>query len=143
MEHKEQTVIKQALIKNSCWEKRVLPGVDRVVYKGSEPIPGMVEFSNSLPGNGFPFLSSNSQQTGRDVCYKLRRPGFDVDEEHGFTCDLATGRNLISKKPHGTAYFIGDDVLLGELHKVGYSIVNVPPDYVIIGSPDYHIGISS
>lgn len=109
--------------------------MDGVIYKGSEPIPGAVEFINGLKQKGFPFLflTNNSQRTSRDVCYKLLKMGFDVTDEDIFTCGMATARYLASKTPGGTAYVIGEGGLLNELHNEGYSIVDDHPDYVVIG----------
>lgn len=109
--------------------------MDGVIYKGSEPIPGAIEFINGLKKNNYPFLflTNNSQRTSRDVCYKLTRMGFNVSHEDIFTCGMATARYLASKTPHGTAYVIGEGGLLNELHKEGYSIVDDNPDYVVIG----------
>ena len=116
-------------------KKGFLIDMDGVIYKGSEPIPGAVEFINSLRDRGYPFLflTNNSQRTNRDVCYKLRKMGFAVNDEDIFTCAMATARFLASKKVHGTAYVIGEGGLLTELHNAGYSIVDEHPDYVIIG----------
>jgi NagD protein len=116
-------------------KKGFLIDMDGVIYKGSEPIPGAVEFINRLRDQGYPFLflTNNSQRTSRDVCYKLRKMGFNVTDEDIFTCAMATARYLASRKLHGTAYVIGEGGLLNELHKVGYSIVDDHPDYVIIG----------
>jgi len=109
--------------------------MDGVIYKGTEPIPGAVEFINFLREEDYPFifLTNNSQRTSRDVSYKLRKMGFNVTDEHVFTCGMATARYLASKNPHGTAYVIGEGGLLTELHNVGFSIVDDHPDYVIIG----------
>lgn len=116
-------------------KKGFLIDMDGVIYHGSEPIPGAVEFINSLRENGFPFmfLTNNSQRTSRDVCYKLRKMGFNVNDEDIFTCAMATARYLASRKENGTAYVIGEGGLLTELDKVGYSIVDDHPDFVIIG----------
>lgn len=116
-------------------QKGFLIDMDGVIYKGSEPIPGAVEFINNLRQKGYPFLflTNNSQRTNRDVCYKLRKMGFQVNDEDIFTCAMATAQYLASRKTHGTAYVIGEGGLLTELHKVGYSIVDDHPDYVIIG----------
>ncbi len=109
--------------------------MDGVIYKGSEPIPGAVEFINGLKQKGFPFLflTNNSQRTSRDVCYKLLKMGFNVTGEDIFTCAMATARYLALKTPGGTAYVIGEGGLLNELHNAGYSIVDDHPDYVVIG----------
>ena len=116
-------------------KKGFLIDMDGVIYKGSEPIPGAVKFINSLRDNGYPFLflTNNSQRTSRDVCYKLRKIGFNVNDEDIFTCAMATARYLASRKEQGTAYVIGEGGLLNELHQAGYSIVEDHPDFVIIG----------
>jgi NagD protein len=116
-------------------KKGFLIDMDGVIYKGSEPIPGAVEFINGLRDKGLPFLflTNNSQRTSRDVCYKLNKMGFKVNDEDIFTCAMATARYLASKKENGTAYVIGEGGLLTELHNAGYSIVDDQPDYVIIG----------
>ncbi|GGB23066.1 HAD-IIA family hydrolase [Puia dinghuensis] len=116
-------------------KKGFLIDMDGVIYKGSEPIPGAVEFINRLRDKGYPFLflTNNSQRTNRDVCYKLRKMGFNVTDEDIFTCAMATARYLASRKENGTAYVIGEGGLLTELHNIGYSIVDDHPDYVIIG----------
>ncbi len=116
-------------------KKGFLIDMDGVIYHGNEPIPGAVDFINNLRENGFPFLflTNNSQRTSRDVCYKLRKMGFHVNDEDIFTCAMATARYLASRKENGTAYVIGEGGLLTELYNVGYSIVDDHPDYVIIG----------
>jgi len=116
-------------------KKGFLIDMDGVIYRGSEPIPGAVEFINRLRDMGYPFLflTNNSQRTNRDVCYKLRKMGFNVNDEDIFTCAMATARYLASRKENGTAYVIGEGGLLTELHAIGYSIVDDHPDYVIIG----------
>ncbi len=109
--------------------------MDGVIYKGKEPIQGAIEFINKLKRKNIPFmfLTNNSQRTSRDVSYKLKSMGFNVEEDDVFTCGLATARYLSSIKPNGTAYVIGEGGLLTELHHHGYSIVEDNPDYVIIG----------
>ncbi|MFB6456618.1 HAD-IIA family hydrolase [Chitinophaga sp. Hz27] len=116
-------------------KKGFLIDMDGVIYKGSEPIPGAVDFINGLRKKGLPFLflTNNSQRTSRDVCYKLNKLGFEVEPEDIFTCAMATARYLASRKENGTAYVIGEGGLLTELYNAGYSIVDDQPDYVIIG----------
>lgn len=109
--------------------------MDGVIYRGSEPIPGAVEFVAQLKENGIPFLflTNNSQRTRRDVMTRLRRMGMAVGEEHIFTCAMATARFLAKQKPDGTAYVIGEGGLLHALHENGYAIVDHDPDYVVVG----------
>ena len=64
---------------------------------------------------------------------KLQRLGIDVEEEHVFTCAMATARFLARQKPNGTAFVIGEGGLLTALHSNGYAIVDQDPDYVVVG----------
>src|SRR5262249_48300515 len=109
--------------------------MDGVIYRGSELIPGADPFINELREAAVPFLflTNNSQRTRRDVATKLRRLGIDVEEEHVFTCAMATARFLARQKPNGTAFVIGEGGLLTALHSNGYAIVDKDPDYVVVG----------
>src|ERR671927_1402772 len=109
--------------------------MDGVIYREKQLIPGADRFISSLLDRGIPFafLTNNSQRTRRDVAMKLSRMGISVDEEHIFTCAMATARFLASQKPGGTAFVIGEGGLLHALHRNGYSIVDDDPDYVVVG----------
>ena len=109
--------------------------MDGVIYRGSEPILGAVDFINTLERKDVPFmfLTNNSQRTRRDISIKLRRMGFHVDDRHVYTCAMATARFLAEQKPNGTAYVIGEGGLLNALHMNGYAVVDHDPDYVVVG----------
>lgn len=109
--------------------------MDGVIFKGHQLIAGAERFIERVRREGYPFLflTNNSQRTRRDVVTKLKRMGIEVGEEHIFTCAMATARFLARQKPHGTAYVIGEGGLLQALHQNGYSIVDVDPDYVVVG----------
>jgi len=109
--------------------------MDGVIYRGNQLIPGADRFISDLRSAHIPFmfLTNNSQRTRRDVATRLQRLGIDVEEEHVFTCAMATARFLARQKPNGTAFVIGEGGLLHALHTNGYSIVDKDPDYVVIG----------
>lgn len=109
--------------------------MDGVIYRGSQMIPGADRFIRELRTANVPFrfLTNNSQRTRRDVATKLQRLGFDVEEEHVFTCAMATARFLARQKPRGTAFVIGEGGLQTALHNNGYAIVDKEPDYVVVG----------
>ena len=109
--------------------------MDGVLYRGSELIPGADYFIGRLRSRDIPFrlLTNNSQRARRDVAAKLARLGIDVEEDHVFTCAMATARFLARQKPSGTAYVIGEGGLLTALHSNGYAIVDKDPDYVVVG----------
>src|SRR5215212_2069099 len=109
--------------------------MDGVLYRGSELIPGADYFIQQLRKRNIPFLflTNNSQRTRRDVATKLSRLGITVEEEHVFTCAMATARFLARQKPGGTAFVIGEGGLLTALHQHGYAVVDHDPDYVVVG----------
>lgn len=109
--------------------------MDGVIYRGADLIPGADRFVGHLLENQIPFMfvTNNSQRTRRDVAWKLRRMGMPVDDQHVFTCAMATARFLAHQKRHGTAYVIGESGLHQALHENGYTIVDSEPDYVIVG----------
>lgn len=109
--------------------------MDGVIYRGSELIPGAERFIHGLRAGDIPFrfLTNNSQRTPRDVATRLQRLGIEVEEEHVYTCAMATARFLARQKPGGTAFVIGEGGLLQALHEVGYSVVDRDPDYVVVG----------
>jgi NagD protein len=116
-------------------QRGFLIDMDGVIYRGGELIPGAVEFIGQLQDSDTPFvfMTNNSQRTRRDVATRLSRMGIDVDEQHVFTCAIATARFLAQQLPGGTAYVIGEGGLLQALHTNGYSIVDHDPDYVVVG----------
>jgi NagD protein len=109
--------------------------MDGVIYRGHELIPGADRFVDQLRTLEIPFcfLTNNSQRTRRDVVAKLSRMGVEVEENHIFTCAMATARFLAHQKPGGTAFVIGEGGLLTALHQNGYAIVDHGPDYVVVG----------
>jgi NagD protein len=109
--------------------------MDGVLYRGSQLIPGADRFVHELRRRNIPFLflTNNSQRTRRDVAAKLARMGIEVEEEHVFTCAMATARFLADQKPQGTAFVIGEGGLLTAMHQNGYAIVDHEPDYVVVG----------
>ncbi len=116
-------------------QRGFLIDMDGVIYRGGQLIAGAVEFIAQLQNSQTPFtfLTNNSQRTRRDVATRLERMGIDVDEQHVFTCAIATARFLAQQLPEGTAYVIGEGGLLQALHANGYAIVDHDPDYVVVG----------
>lgn len=109
--------------------------MDGVVHRGGEMIPGADKFILRLLREDIPFLflTNNSQRTRRDVAMKLVRMGIPAEEQHVFTCSMATARYLALHKPGGTAFVIGEGGLLNALHTNGYAVVDHSPDYVVVG----------
>ncbi|RYZ86194.1 MAG: HAD family hydrolase [Proteobacteria bacterium] len=109
--------------------------MDGVVYRGTELIPGAVEFISLLKAQKIPFMfmTNNSQRTPMDIATRLQRMGFPVDQEHVFTSAQATASYLSQQKERATAYVIGEGGLHSALDRVGIAIVDHNPDYVVVG----------
>ena len=81
----------------------------------------------------FLFLTNNSQRTRRDVATKLQRMGIPVEEEHIFTCAMATARFLAAPEArrHRLRHRRRRPAQRAALN--GYSVVDKSPDYVVVG----------
>lgn len=114
----------------------VISDMDGVIYRGKGAILGAQDFIDRLraAGTGLIFLTNNSEQTPLDLLRKLQGLGIHgLTEENFITSAMATAEFLASQKPDGTAYVIGGGGLSAELYKIGYSITDVAPDYVVVG----------
>lgn len=109
--------------------------MDGVVYRGTQLIPGALEFIEQLHELDIPFmfLTNNSQRTPMDIATRMQRLGFKLSPDHIFTSALATAQYLAHHKPQGTAFVIGEGGLLNALDRVGIAIVDHHPDFVVIG----------
>jgi NagD protein len=109
--------------------------MDGVIYRGRKPIRGAAEFIERLLAEAHPFLflTNNSQRSRRDIQLRLKHMGIAIEEQHVFTCAMATARFLARQHPGGTAYVIGEGGLLNALHVNGYAVDDLHPDYVIVG----------
>lgn len=113
----------------------VLIDMDGVIYRGADPIPGAIEFVNTLVEKQVPFLflTNNSQRTRLDIAMKISRLGFKVGPEQIYTCGMATARFLARQKPGSTAFVLGETGLTTALHQNGIAVVDKDPDFVVVG----------
>jgi NagD protein len=109
--------------------------MDGVIYHGYKLLPGAKEFVDWLKNSNkkFMFLTNSSERTPEELQEKLKRMGIEVDADKFFTSALATAMFLISQKPRGSAYIIGEAGLINALYNVGYTMNSVDPDYVVMG----------
>ena len=113
----------------------LLIDMDGVVYRGGNPIPGAVEFINSIVRAEIPFLflTNNSQRTRLDIAIKVQRMGFKVRKENIYTCAMSTARFIAKQKTSPTAYVLGEGGLMHALNSNNIAIVDKDADYVIVG----------
>jgi NagD protein len=116
--------------------KKIICDMDGVIYRGKELVSGARDFVKRLHDSNtrFLFLTNNSEQTPIDLKRKLESMGVEnLTEDNFITSAMASAIFLSEQKPHGSAYVIGGAGLTSELYKVGYSITESKPDYVVVG----------
>ncbi len=114
----------------------VICDMDGVLYRGRRLIEGAEEFVDRLVDENLPFLflTNNSEQTPVDLKRKLEGLGVRrVQEENFITSAMATALFLKEQDQGDTAYVVGGGGLSSELYKVGFSISEHSPDYVVVG----------
>jgi NagD protein len=114
----------------------VISDMDGVIYRGKELIPGAQEFVGHMRENAIPFLflTNNSEQTPLDLQRKLAGMGIHgLTPDNFITASIATAQFLHAQRPHSSAYVVGGNGLAAELYKVGYSITESDPEYVVVG----------
>ncbi len=118
----------------------VISDMDGVIYRGKDLIPGAQEFVAHMRANEIPFvfLTNNSEQTPLDLQRKLAAMGIEGLTPGNFiTAAIATAAFLNAQRPNSTAYVLGGSGLAAELYKVGYSITESHPEYVVVGKTSH------
>ncbi|HOO71974.1 MAG TPA: HAD-IIA family hydrolase [Spirochaetota bacterium] len=120
------------------YEKAFIIDMDGVINKGSALIEGAREFVDRLQQGNFKylFLTNNSYHTPDELRERLSKIGIDVEREHFYTSAMATASFIKYQQPSSSAYVIGGKGLLSELEKIGVTITNRDPDYVIVGETE-------
>jgi len=114
----------------------VISDMDGVIYRGSQLLAGAQDFIDRMRERDvkFLFLTNNSEQTPLDLLRKLAGLGIHGLTEGNFiTSAMATAQFLAAQRPGGSAFVVGGGGLSAELYKVGYSITESNPDYVVVG----------
>jgi NagD protein len=114
----------------------VICDMDGVLYRGRTLIDGARDFVDRLLREdiSFLFLTNNSEQTPVDLRRKLEGLGVHgVREENFITSAMATATFLKQQDQGSTAYVVGGGGLASELYRVGFSISEHRPDYVVVG----------
>ncbi len=115
--------------------KSYLIDMDGVLVRGPRIIPGADAFIETLKVKGIKFLvlTNNAMYTPGDLAHRLQSIGLPITADGIFTSAMATGKFLQSQRTPGTAYVIGESGLTEEIHKAGYVITDIKPDYVVLG----------
>lgn len=98
--------------------------LDGTVYLGNEVIAGAIDFLKTLEESkrDFIFLTNNSSSSKSYYKDKLKRFGYDVDEDKIFTSGEATTIYLNSIKPKCKVFLLGTPYLEVEFIKAGFKV---------------------
>lgn len=117
--------------------KAVIADMDGVLWRGSEPLPGLTEYFDFLFERQLEFAlaTNNSRNTPADYVNKLAALGVDgVQPRHIVTSGTATVSALKNQYPAGTGiYVIGGDGLKQLLIKAGFELVEREAELVVCG----------
>jgi NagD protein len=115
--------------------KDYLIDMDGVLISGNRLIPGAERFLERIKARGAQYLilTNNPIYTPGDLSHRLQAIGLDVPPELVFTSAIAMARFLDSQRPDGKAFVIGESGLTDAIHRVGYVITDIAPDYVVLG----------
>lgn len=115
--------------------KDYLIDMDGVLVSGSRLIPGADGFIERIKVRKAEYLvlTNNPIYTPGDLAHRLQSVGLDVPAKRIFTSAIAAARFLDSQRPDGKAFVIGESGLTDAIHRVGYVITDITPDYVVLG----------
>jgi NagD protein len=115
--------------------KNYLMDMDGVLITGSVMVPGADRFIEKLKARGAKFLvlTNNPRYTPGDLSHRLQWIGLEIPPESIFTSAMAAARFLNAQKPGGKAFVLGESGLTDAIHRVGYVITDLDPDYVVLG----------
>jgi len=112
--------------------------MDGTIFLGDNFIDGSIELLNYLDevGMKFIFLTNNSSKNSRVYCEKLKKMGYEVEEEKIFTSGEATRIYINKFKPGARIFLLGNEYLEAEFEENGFTLVKERdgnPDYVVLG----------
>ncbi|MEC2071131.1 TIGR01457 family HAD-type hydrolase [Alkalihalophilus marmarensis] len=115
--------------------KGFLIDLDGTMYRGTEPIPEAIDFVKRIEQMGYPYLfvTNNSTKTPREAAGILQNMGVPATSEHIFTTSMAAAGVIKDLKPNAKVLMVGENGLKQSLLDEGHELVDVDPDYVVMG----------
>ncbi len=114
--------------------KAIICDIDGVILQDNSLIPGADAFIQRIRSQGNPFLllTNFPSQTAGDLQNRLAASGLEIPQECFYTSAMATAAFLAKQKGR-KAYVVGEGALTHELYRIGFTITDINPDFVIIG----------
>jgi 4-nitrophenyl phosphatase len=117
--------------------KAIVSDMDGVLWRGDEPLPGLIPLFDFLRERDLPFIlaTNNSRKTQDDYIHKLSKMGIkDIQHYNIITSGTATASYLQTQYPKGTKlYVIGGDGLKQTLVHAGFALTEESAEVVVCG----------
>ncbi|MHA1577914.1 MAG: HAD-IIA family hydrolase, partial [Candidatus Thorarchaeota archaeon] len=109
--------------------------MDGTIYLGDKLLPGAQDFLEYLDEKKVPyyFLTNNSSRSRADYVEKLNRLGLKTPSEKIFSSGEATAIYLKKQKGGTRIFLVGTPSLEHEFTEHGFQLVQVDPDYAVLG----------
>ncbi len=110
--------------------------MDGVLWHGSRPSPGMVEFFDRmrLRGMGYVLATNNSSRTVEQYVEKLANMGVQVSPKEVITSAYATADYLLTiTKPGAKVFAVGEIGLVTALESRGFLLTEDGAEFVVVG----------
>lgn len=115
----------------------VICDMDGVLWRGSEPLPGMADFFQLMQDAAMPYMlaSNNSSRSPAQYVQKINGMGVDsVREENIVNSGLATANFLTREYPIGAdVHVVGGDGLRQVITDAGFPLVDDGAEVVVVG----------
>lgn len=122
--------------------------MDGVLWRGETPMPGLVDFINTLnqEGVGYVLATNNATKTAEMYVKRLAGFGVEIPKELILNSAEATARYLRHNYPNGeTAYIVGEEGLIQAMTDQGFHILNgdsfvgsdARAEFVVVGFTRY------
>ncbi|MFZ0389886.1 MAG: HAD-IIA family hydrolase [Calditrichia bacterium] len=115
-------------------KKNIICDIDGVLLHHNQRIEGAERFITKLLEQDYNFLllTNYPSQTPQDLQNRLESAGMHVTPDHFYTSAMATAA-FLERQEGRKAYVIGEGALTHVLYKIGFTITDINPDYVIVG----------
>jgi 4-nitrophenyl phosphatase len=117
--------------------KAIISDMDGVLWRGMQPLPGLIPFFDYLRSTNLPFVlaTNNSRKTPDDYIHKLAGLGVqNIEKHHIVTSGTATASYLQTQYPAGTKiYAVGGDGFKQILVQAGFVLVEEDAEVVVCG----------
>ena len=109
--------------------------MDGVLWRGSEPLPGLNAFFDFLHAQDIPYAmaTNNSSKSVAEYMAKLAGFGVEVPPERIITSAVATARYVQKQKPGARVHVVGMPGLSQTMRDYGLTVADSDVDYVIVG----------